>query len=597
MFDYFAIAWDSKSEDTNAAASELKQRVGQRLSRMRTCFERDGLQVWCTPVSVDYQVYPINSEGVVVGTLFKNDSSHVSSETFTRGYVSSMGNVDSSTIGCLCSAYWGRFVGFSRDTVTGSAIIFRDPSGFMNCLRTSWKAVQIFCSDVADCKDVGLSFSVDWEFVAAHISSWKARGIHTALKEAKYLPPGCYVVVEKGVLREGRFWDPIQISLDSVRCERDAEELLYGAVTRSVSAWASLHRKVIIHLSGGLDSSIVAGCVRHMKPEVELYALNYYSTGAISDERDYAREVAGFLTCPIIERERTPQVDLAKMLSCRSSARLDFNVMWLETSSVHSELSRSLSATAILSGSGGDQIFGSGLNALSGADYARRRPFGPKIFELCKQAALLERRSIWNVLGGAYRYGVRREAFDPQAEYKARMPLVTDKAKQFALRRELEYHPWRAAGSRLPPGKLSHLALLVNRLTGDALVKPGDADMLDPLMSTRAVEAALRIPTYFLFRDGWDRGLARKAFCGLIPNSIAQRASKGGTMEHMLSILAVNLPFLRSLLVGGVLAQRGFVDEREIRQALSHEGASRASLMDILQIATAEARLLSWVSR
>jgi asparagine synthase (glutamine-hydrolysing) len=596
MFAYFAMAWDSKDQHAVAFAAELRQRAAQRLRQMKVCYAVEGLQVWCSLESAAYHVYPTRTDGVLVGTLFNNDSTHVSAETFEKSYIRLMGNVDSSTVGCLCSAFWGRFVGFSRDAVTGAAFVFRDPSGFINCLRTSWNGVHVFCSDIADCKDVGFSFSVDWEFVAAHISSWKATGKHTSLKEVKYLPPGGYVVLEKGELREGTFWDPLQLASNSLCDEREAEELIYSSVTGSVRAWAGLYGRVVVQSSGGFDSSVVAGCVRETSPDVDLHTLNFYSAGALSDEREYAEEMARFLRCELIKLERPRYVEFAQALEFRPSVRLDFNALSFETASLQSEVARRVGAAVVLSGSGGDQLFGSRLNDLSTADLARRRPFGRSLFKLCKQAALLERMSMWEVLRKAYMHGPLRQPIDPHSKTRLPNALLTEKTMEFARRRELEYHPWRAGETALPPGKLVHVGALVNRLTGDSL-GPGAIETVDPLMSTRAIEAGFRIPTYFLFRDGWDRGLARKAFGRLIPETIAQRTSKGGVMEYMLDIVSANLPFAGSMLLGGVLAQRGFIDEKQVKHVLAQGGASSTSLLGMLQVLFAEMRLRSWVSR
>lgn len=90
-----------------------------------------------------------------------------------------------------------------------------------------------------------------------------------------------------------------------------------------------------------------------------------------------------------------------------------------------------------------------------------------------------------------------------------------------------------------------------------------------PLRSQPLLELCLRIPTYTLIEGGWDRALARRAFCSDLPAEVVSRRTKGEISEYALDVLNGNLPFIRDLLLQGHLAKEGWVDRTKLASLLS----------------------------
>jgi asparagine synthase (glutamine-hydrolysing) len=86
------------------------------------------------------------------------------------------------------------------------------------------------------------------------------------------------------------------------------------------------------------------------------------------------------------------------------------------------------------------------------------------------------------------------------------------------------------------------------------------------------MELCLRVPMYTLLRDGVNRSLARAAFRDCVPIEIIRRESKAGGASNFMSQVRRSLPFIRELLLDGILVRERIV----IRSALeAHFSSNR----------------------
>jgi asparagine synthase (glutamine-hydrolysing) len=130
----------------------------------------------------------------------------------------------------------------------------------------------------------------------------------------------------------------------------------------------------------------------------------------------------------------------------------------------------------------------------------------------------------------------------------------------------------------------------------DPFEQEGDPDAVEPLMSQRVQQAVAGIPTYVLSANGWDRELARRAFADCLPQRIARRRSKGAINENMHALLAHNLAFVRSMLCGGLLEQKGMLDRAALDGFLGDDPQSPVMVGEVFHMLSAECRLRAWES-
>jgi asparagine synthase (glutamine-hydrolysing) len=84
------------------------------------------------------------------------------------------------------------------------------------------------------------------------------------------------------------------------------------------------------------------------------------------------------------------------------------------------------------------------------------------------------------------------------------------------------------------------------------------------------MDVCLQIPTYLLLRGGRERGLAREAFADRVPESILDRRDKGSIISYATEMLRQSEPFVRELLLDGVLAGAGVIVREELEPYIVH---------------------------
>jgi asparagine synthase (glutamine-hydrolysing) len=151
-----------------------------------------------------------------------------------------------------------------------------------------------------------------------------------------------------------------------------------------------------------------------------------------------------------------------------------------------------------------------------------------------------------------------------------RTVVHADALRAAAREPEFFWHRWNTVRGRLEPAKLRHLYYM--RGSGTHFYSPfasDDPDYVCPLLSQPLMEVCLRIPVYLHTVAGWDRALERRAFSDALPAGITLRRRKGAINAEMSAILQANLPFVRELMLDGLLVRQGLLDRRKVEQALA----------------------------
>ena len=82
-----------------------------------------------------------------------------------------------------------------------------------------------------------------------------------------------------------------------------------------------------------------------------------------------------------------------------------------------------------------------------------------------------------------------------------------------------------------------------------------------PIFSQPSVEVGLRTPLYLTISRGRERVIARQAFVREVPAEILNRHWKDHPTGHLEGMITANLPWIRELLLDGVLARVGIIDK------------------------------------
>ena len=132
-------------------------------------------------------------------------------------------------------------------------------------------------------------------------------------------------------------------------------------------------------------------------------------------------------------------------------------------------------------------------------------------------------------------------------------------------------HPWAADTEDLPRGKQMQIRFLAEVANRHRPIPQLEcAPQHHCLLSQPLMELCLQIPTYLLLRGGRERGLAREAFADRVPAQILRRREKGSIVFHATEMIRQSEPFVRALLLEGVLADAGVIVRKELEPYIVH---------------------------
>lgn len=582
MSRYMAFFWDRADPSSINSAGRLTERVQVQMPHWRCAFEQPGVRVYCIgDVSGSTKTWPLYEEaGLILGKVFRRvpDDSRMTvceealfDTKVCKRIVSSCGRE------LIEGGYWGNYVAVVHDKDQGASWILRGPASSLPCLRLTYGNVEMCFSSMEDCAPLRLTrFSVDWRYLAVHMLAHVPTE-RTGLQEVTQVQPGECVEIANGHVSKRVYWDPHAIARTNViENMHEAEIALRRSVRVCVNTWAARHKSIMHNLSGGLDSSIVLSCLKDVPTRPRISCITEYSEGPDSDEREYARlAVKNAGCCALIERQRNTNVRLEGLFDARRSPTPQASIRRLEVARAEAQLAHECEATAVFSGSYGDQLFFQNSANLIAADFVRRHGLRRRLAGIAFDGAQLEGLSIWRILWRAVRQGLLPSQYDPLAFMRPHRMLVGAMWSDALNAQYAAGAWWRRSTRDAAPGKLWQIHVLANLpIYYDPMGRRGDPEQIPPLFSQPLIETVLRIPTYVLMVDGWDRGLARRAFFDQLPLKIVRRRSKGGIAEHSYNILRANLPFARELLLDGLLVQRGWLDRAKVDEALSDRPSS-----------------------
>ena len=572
------LTWNP-ADASGAAVVEIgKQQLRSRAPDWQIVFESRGLIVAQAGARREAtRAYVLDAgAGVVLGTLFDRSDTEQSAGARRSLSVSECERIRTTRGRALIDRYWGRYVAFIIDAADQTTWVLRDPVGALPCYAALHEHVRIFFSSADDIARLRLlDVSIDWSFVAAHVHQPRLlRCSATGFNEIQELLPGeCWQLRSDQPLVRQRYWNPAVIaSTGGTGSIEEAIAAAHRTASMCISAWASCYSQTLLLLSGGIDSSIVLSRLLRGRTT----ALTFFdSTSAHSDERRYARIAAASAECPLIEIEEHPDaVDLSILLKAARSVR-PWDTQYYQT---HGALEKSVvaqvGAKAVFSGGGGDHLFFQSPMILALGDYLYDHGLGRAFTRLCKEIAYAEGLTFWSVLMSGLSTGLGWEPWQPD-RHARRIRLQGSMIPQLARDSGLLRPAWLDDARRLPYGKVEHVRMsAVPHDFYDPFGLPDAPDRVMPLLSQPLVELCLRIPTYVLAHGGRDRFIERQAFHHALPAELTWRHAKGSADAYMQRLLRRNLPFVREMMLDGVLVSRGYLDRPRVERALSGIGSS-----------------------
>ncbi len=366
-------------------------------------------------------------------------------------------------------------------------------------------------------------------------------GDKTLFKNVKTLEPGTYMSIDysSGLVQHHVYWDVPDDELNITYDE--AIECLKHEIKNAVKLWSRADVPIASHISGGLDSSLVATIASgyiNKSLQDKLYTFSsVFPQAEFKDEREYSDAVAD----KIESEHHRVILHEDEIIEAHKELLYTLDMPIAGYSAPYQVLSRIVRETSrvVLTGHGGDELFcgypkyiaafmakelNDGSHNGSGSlklDYLKYL----KGFE--KQAKNIISKSLF----GGEKDIIESLYFRSEHLWEFVHPDIQREAKDYDVAETL-----LGIYSRRRTGYLKRLLYLDQKTLLPGLLHVEDRTAMrenlesrTPLLDRRIVELAARMPEQYLLRDGL-KGMIRRVANDFLPQKVAGNPSKSGTM-------------------------------------------------------------------
>lgn len=569
MYRYIALLHTRSNSDGSMAIDESLRAAGL------TCVT--ALGSYSLYASAETPVLRITSSAILVGHVFWRHDNAPIEESLPFAAIQPQGLTDHVIREC-----WGEYVllqGGNEDQFT----IMRDPSGGADCVYSSTSG--FVTSDISLAARAGLySRQVDWDFIRDSLVYPHLKTGRTGLSGVRELLPGRKLKISGKRTTTEEVWTPWEfVSVERRhRDQRKAQAEVHSAVASTVKTLAEVDCSLLLELSGGLDSSIVAACLLEANADVSCCNLVTPAPGA--DERQYARLMSGLLGSEL--HVLTLRMEDAEFEFQPPPHAIAPSTWFLQHASneVKESIGKQLGVASYFSGGGGDTMFGYNQTAAPAADAFRERGIATGLRAI-HDLAELHQCTVWK----AGRLTAKKLFRPPKPPRIPELSFLSDTSAAPAS----ELHPWFTAPSDALAGDRERIFDLAgNQVFRDGIARGGRWQLRMPLLSQPVMEACLKVPSWMWISGGRNRAVARDAFAHVLPHDILHRRSKGTFMNYSGAIYRRHSHRLRDFLLTGQLESRGLLDTDALRGFFDRDPDSQEnSFMRIFDLCAAE----NWV--
>ncbi|MDO4558838.1 MAG: asparagine synthase (glutamine-hydrolyzing) [Planctomycetia bacterium] len=497
----------------------------------------------------------------------------------------------------------GMFAIAMADQRVGRLILVRDRLGEKPLVYRAEPGRIAFASEMKSLRMIpGTTPELDVEAVDLFLTYQYVPHPATIDTKIRKLAPGEELVLERnddGTFRTRlfRYWNPDFATEVSDRSESDWVERVRETVSDAVRRRLESDVPLGTFLSGGVDSTIIAGLVRRLSGErIRTFSIGFPESDY--DETRYAREVAGFLDTDHTELRVNPDA-----LAILPRLVYHYDEPFADSSAIPtwyvSEITRR-HVTVALTGDGGDELFG-GYRRYRAAQLAGlfdRWPGSVRgiVRKICAMAQRLPvDRSSRNRGRQTLRF-LEMLGLPPLERYLQWIAIFHENQRRELYRPDF-YEKIIAAESRIGnteadrnPVALLEMATkwekrdavstvscadIQTYLPCDILTKVDVASMAHaletraPLLDHHVVELAVAMPTSLKIRQGRGKYLFRKAFAEFLPESVRRRTKMGFgvPLEHWFR--GALRPLLENILLAPRTLERPFFRPEQVRRLVT----------------------------
>lgn len=458
--------------------------------------------------------------------------------------------------------FWGSYLLIQPGADAITITLSPTAAGHIPCVYAVADGRGFLTSDISLATRAGLHEKrVDWASIAHRLAYPGIKTQRTGLRDVLELLPGTSLRAEPSGVSTCQAWSPWSFVAPDVR-HTDPHEAacdVRRAVAAAVGAWASVDGTILLELSGGLDSSIVAACLADSPARV--VCVNLVTPVPGVDERHYATLMADTLGVPLHTEALPFERARLQFAPAPESVSPGMGPLQHAIDGIMEEAAERHGATSFYSGGGGDSVFCYLRTAAPAADAFRAA--GPRAgLAAVRDLAALHQCTFWKA--GRLTLSKLRRGRRPSTH---RAPAFLAQATADIAPLE---HPWSAAPDGVLPGDRERIADLAgNQLFQGQAARGARRPFRFPLLSQPVMEACLRTPSWMWIAGGRNRAVARDAFADRLPADVLHRQSKATYMSYLGVVYQQNRRTMREFLLSGRLAEQSLLDTRAIAQFLA----------------------------
>lgn len=504
---------------------------------------------------------PLPGDGILIGHLFTQDGIAV------RGGARLQGLSDPAQVQKhILETYWGSYLIIQPDTRDSATFTMtRAPSaaGNLPCIWSMKDGTGFLTSDVSLATRALLyRKQINWDFIVHRLMYPSIKTQRTGLADLCELLPGCSLHTSRLGVSVRRAWSPWDFVAREHRYRnlRDATDQVRHSVESAVHAWADVDQSILLELSGGLDSSIIAACLDNRHKHV--ICCNLVTPVPGVDERQYARQMARQLGTELhTEHLGFDNTRFDFELSPNSVAPTVGALQYIVDKAIEA-CAEYHGTTAYYTGGGGDSVFCYLRTAAPGTDAWKAHHFGTAITAVSDLASL-HQCTFWK----AARLTLSKLRRPPRSPFHQDLTFLTPSSASV----EPEAHPWFAAPVGALPGDCERIFELAgNQIFESQAARGYERPLRFPLLSQPVIEACLRAPSWMWVAGGRNRAVARIAFSDILPADVLNRQSKGTYMSYLGAMYEHSRHQIEDFLLSGRLESQGLLDTRAISTFFSN---------------------------
>ncbi len=547
---------------------------------LRRTFARGTVCLWSDEDGID-----IDSRGYIVGHLFEKGKPGC---RVTRLGKQAREDIIQSSGRALLERYWGGYVAILASPPDQEISILRDPSGALPCLTLHSGEQIIVASDIQLAASLSTRpIQIDYLELARFISGTDQLGRRTCLAAVDEILPGEQLHFLEGRVAAKALWSPWSFT-DPLGDGPDLLASLQACLMDCTSSWASCFEHIVLGVSGGLDSSIVAVGVSKVCPDLRCFTM--IGPDPDGDESAHARVLTDFLGRPLqrvnydidcidIERPVLPHLPWP------------VGSLFLQgIEQAHQELVERSPVDAYFAGNGGDGVLCNLSSASPLADRFQAEKFSRGFMRTLRDICDLTGADALTVLRlASRRLTRRRDGFVPHRDILGLTPTIVER-----LGPAVSHHPWLSDVPKRFPGKWAHVAMITRSHRSIEFHPRTEPPQIAPLLSQPIVELCLAIPTWLWVAGGRDRSMARGAMEDILPRALLKRTGKGGPDGFMHLIYRTRRSEIRSFLRDGLLVANGLLDPSFLDQPFDLSANGRGRVRRMLAFVAAESWARAW---